>query len=75
MSENDAPKGRSFALKPRTVLAGLVSVVLLLFWSANRNQVKVSFLVFDSTVRVWVALLVASLFGLALGLLLGRRRR
>ena len=61
-------------LGPKTIAMGALGVLLLLFWAANRNTVKVSFLLFDARVRIWIALLLSAAVGFALGMLVARRR-
>ena len=47
----------------------LLVAVLIAFWGANRREVKVSFLAFDATVRIWIALLVSAAIGFVAGFL------
>jgi uncharacterized integral membrane protein len=67
---NDGIAGVSY----RTI-AGLVLVVLVVvFIALNRDDTKISFIIFDSTTSLWVALAAAAGAGFAGGFLLGRRR-
>ena len=55
-------------------IAGLVLVVLVIvFVALNRDDTKISFIVFDSTTSLWVALALAAAAGFVAGFLIGRR--
>jgi uncharacterized integral membrane protein len=61
-------------LSYRTI-AGLVLVVLVVvFVALNRDETRISFIVFDSTTSLWVALALAAAVGFGAGFLIGRRR-
>ncbi len=56
-------------------IAGLVLLVLVIvFIARNRDETKISFIVFDSTTSLWVALSLAAAVGFVAGFLIGRRR-
>lgn len=62
-----APSGRQ--------IAGFALVVLLvLFVAVNRDDTSVSFLLFEITAPLWIALLVTAVAGGAAGFLLSRKR-
>ena len=61
-------------LSSRTI-AGLVLVVLVIvFVALNRDETRISFIVFDATTALWVALGLAAAVGFVAGFLIGRRR-
>ncbi len=66
MADNEATSSR-FPIK--TFGTGVLAVLLIVFWSQNRDRVKITFLVFDANVRIWIALLVSGLAGVAIGML------
>jgi uncharacterized integral membrane protein len=56
------------------MLAGLLLVLLVvLFVALNREETEISFIVFDSTTSLWVALALAAAAGFLAGFLFGRR--
>ena len=60
---------------PAKLIAALgVIVLLVIFWSQNRDEVNVTFWVADATVKIWVALLVASVAGFVAGFLVRGER-
>lgn len=62
MPENES---RSRAVKLVVLL--VIVLLLVIFWAQNRNQTTIKFLFFDGEVRVWVALLFASVAGFIIG--------
>ncbi len=73
MNEPEARTTRTF-LTPKLIGGLVVTLLLVIFWAQNRNPVKVTFWVADATVRLWIALLVASSAGFVAGYLVARRR-
>ncbi|MCU0265657.1 MAG: LapA family protein [Actinomycetia bacterium] len=59
---------------PRLVLALVLIAVAVLFIVQNRETATVNLLWFDFDMRLWVALLLVFLGGMASGALLWRRR-
>jgi len=59
---------------PRLVLALVLIAVAVLFIVQNRETATVNLLWFDFDIRLWVALLLVFLGGMASGALLWRRR-
>ena len=60
------------------IATAVVAVVLLVFIFQNTNETKVTWLFFDSTPPLWLALLVAAVAGAVVTELVGwviRRRR
>ena len=66
---NDRNELQRRFLSPKLIVSLLVVLLLVVFWAQNRKRVEVTFLVTDATVRVWVALLVASIAGFIVGFL------
>ncbi|HEY7858335.1 MAG TPA: hypothetical protein VIC82_07525 [Candidatus Nanopelagicales bacterium] len=62
------------ALSPRTIVGIAIVVLLIVFIAINRDDTHVSFIVFSTTVELWVALALASFGGLVAGFLIARRR-
>jgi uncharacterized integral membrane protein len=60
-------------ISPRTVVAGVVTVLLVLFVVLNRDSTEVSFIFFSAETNLWVALAIAGVAGGVAGFLLGRR--
>lgn len=58
--------------RTRWIVLGVLALVLLLFIAQNRDRGEIHFLVWDVTVRVWFALAIAALLGLATGYLIGK---
>jgi uncharacterized integral membrane protein len=58
----------------RTIAGLLLAVLLVVFIVVNRDETRISFVFFESTTALWVALALAAAGGLAAGFLLGRRR-
>jgi uncharacterized integral membrane protein len=54
-------------ISPKLIISLVAIVLLVIFWAQNRNKTKVTFWVTDATVRVWVALLIASVVGFIAG--------
>ena len=74
MGERDRRAGRSFPeVSPRTIVALVLAVLVLVFVALNRDETEISFVVFTATTPVWIALGVAAAGGFAAGFLLGRR--
>lgn len=72
MSDHREARRRTVPFK---LIAALVVIALLvIFWSQNRTKVKVTFWVVDATVRIWVALLIASVAGFVAGFLVRGER-
>lgn len=71
------PRGSTAGQRPSgRVLVGVALAVLLVLWVAvNRNDVEVSFILFQASLPLWMALTLAALLGAAAGQLVGRRRR
>lgn len=59
-------------VRTRWIVLGVLAVVLLLFIAQNRDRGEIHFLFWDVTVRVWFALAIAALLGLATGYLIGK---
>lgn len=67
-----APQRRDLArLVPAVVIVGLI----VWFALTNRQHVRVDFLVTTRDIRLIVVIVISAVFGLAVGWLLGRRRR
>jgi uncharacterized integral membrane protein len=65
-------------ISPRLIIAVVAAVIALIVILQNKNPVKISFLFFDGTMRVWTFSLLMILVGVGLGQLAGvliRRRR
>jgi uncharacterized integral membrane protein len=58
----------------RALAGGLLALLLLLFIVLNRDQTKVSFVIFDARTDLWLALLIAAGGGFVAGFLLSRAR-
>lgn len=70
-----APKGHGFQVSGQTIAVVVIVVVLVAFVLANRDEVRIDFLVFHINVALIWVLLGTALFGAAAGFLLGRRSR
>lgn len=74
-ADRDERPRRFAGLGGARTLAGIVlAILLVVFIVMNREETEISFIVFDSTTSLWVALALAAAGGLAAGFLLGRRR-
>ncbi len=71
----EAPKGRGVQVSGQTIGVIVIVIVLVAFVLANRDEVKIDFLVFHINVALIWVLLGTALFGAAAGFLLGRRSR
>ena len=54
------------------VVLAVLAVLILFFVLQNRDEANVDFLFWDADLRLWVALLFATLLGFVAGLLVGR---
>ena len=61
-------------LSYRTLAGGALAFVLLLFIVLNRDETKVSFVIFDAQTDLWLALLIAAGGGFVAGFLMSRAR-
>lgn len=61
-------------ITPRAVVGVIVGILLIAFIVLNRQATDVSFVFFETETRLWVALLIAAVAGVLIGLALGRRR-
>ena len=59
-------------LSYRTIAGIVLAVVVLLFVVLNRDETKISFIVFDARTDLWIALLLAALGGFVAGFLMSR---
>ncbi len=66
MSNRNDAEGRRI-VTPKLVISLVLILLLVIFWAQNRSKTKVTFWVFDTHVRVWIALLVASVAGFVAG--------
>src|SRR5262249_6994116 len=57
------------------IVAAVVLIYAIIFIALNRSRVRIHFLFFRVTSRLWVALLVCLVLGAVLGQVLGRYRR
>ncbi len=60
-------------LNYRAIGGLLVAALVVLLIVLNREQTKISFIVFDAETSLWLALSVAAAGGFVAGLLIGRR--
>ena len=73
--ERARPTRSGFAGLSYRTIAGLMLVLLVIvFVARNRDETKISFIVFDSTTSLWVALTIAAAAGFIAGFLIGRHR-
>lgn len=56
----------------RTIAGLALALVVLLFVVLNRDETKISFIVFDARTDLWIALLLAALGGFVAGFLMSR---
>ena len=61
-------------LSYRTIAGLVLALVVLLFVVLNRDETKISFIVFDARTDLWIALLIAALGGFVAGFLMSRAR-
>ncbi len=77
-SGNAAAKGSS-DLNPRIIVGIVLAALAVIFILQNTNDVEINFLFWDFTFGMWLALLIALVFGLVIGWGLhvwqGRRKR
>lgn len=73
-ADRDERPRRFAGLGARTLAGIVLAILLVVFIVMNREETEISFIVFDSTTSLWVALALAAAGGLAAGFLLGRRR-
>ncbi len=77
MTQGDAGRARRGAIAGvsyRTIGAIAVAALIVLFIILNRDQTKISFVVFTAQTALWIALTVAAAGGFIAGFLIGRRR-
>ncbi len=72
MSDPEERAGRSRLLK--LIISVIAIVLLVIFWAQNRDHVKVTFWIADANVRLWIALVVASVVGFVAGFFAHSRR-
>jgi uncharacterized integral membrane protein len=58
----------------RALAGGVLALLLLLFLVLNRDQTRVSFVIFDAQTDLWLALLIAAGGGFVAGFLMSRAR-
>lgn len=58
----------------RTIAGAVLALIVLLFIVLNRDETKVSFLIFDAQTDLWLALLLAAVGGFFAGFLMSRAR-
>jgi len=66
---DESGRAKGVVITPRMAVGGGLAVVGLVFVLLNRDDVKIDFGLFDATVSLWVALLLAFLLGAAAGVL------
>lgn len=66
--------GRRIDVTPRTFAAIVISVLVVLFIALNRDETKISFIVFSHRTSLWIALTAAAAGGFLAGFLVSRRR-
>jgi uncharacterized integral membrane protein len=71
---SDPEEGTRRVGKVKLIVSVVAIVLLVIFWAQNRDRVKVTFWVVDATVRLWIALVVASLVGFVAGFFARGRR-
>jgi uncharacterized integral membrane protein len=59
----------------RTIAGAVLALIVLLFIVLNRDETKVSFVIFDAQTDLWLALLLAAGGGFVAGFLMSRRYR
>ncbi len=72
MSDPQGSPGRGRLLK--LTISVIALVLLVIFWAQNRDRVKVTFWIADANVRLWIALVVASVVGFVAGFFARGRR-
>ncbi len=68
-----APAKKS-GISGRAVGGIIIAALVVVFIAINRDQVDVSFVFFNATLALWVALTIAAVGGLVAGFLIGRKR-
>lgn len=68
---NSGPGGFSY----RSIGGVALAALIVLFIVLNRDETKISFVVFDAQTSLWLALTVAAAGGFVAGLLIGRQRQ
>ena len=68
-----APTGIG-GLSYRTIAGLVIAVLIGVFIAMNRDETKISFIVFDAQTALWIALTVAAAGGFVAGFLIGRHR-
>ena len=74
MDPQHHPARDGFEVTPRRVVGALVVVLLIVFIAVNSDQTEVSFIVFSTTLPLWIVLAGTAALGVAVGMLLGSRR-
>ncbi len=59
----------------RQVVAGLITLLLLVLVAQNTNRTRVDVFFVHATLPLWLVVAVVALLGFAVGWLTGRRRR
>jgi hypothetical protein len=75
MNDADRRPDDRRSISPKLVLRIAAIALLVWFWAANRREVRVTFWIITTEVRLWVALLVASVIGAIGGYSFARRGR
>ncbi len=74
MSDRERDSAGIAGLSYRTIAGLVLALVVLLFVVLNRDETKISFIVFDARTDLWIALLLAALGGFVAGYLMSRAR-
>ena len=74
MSDGERDSAGIAGLSYRTIAGLVLALVVLLFVVLNRDETKISFIVFDARTDLWIALLLAALGGFVAGYLMSRAR-
>ena len=61
-------------LSYRAIAGFVIAVLIVVFIALNRDETKISFIVFSARTALWIALTVAAAGGFLAGFLIGRRR-
>lgn len=66
-SSGPSPESQGRQVSPKLIVTAVVAVLVLIFVFQNTEEAPITFLFWDGTVAVWVALLATLVIGFGIG--------